>query len=274
MRPFWDVIQWEVDALLADNSAQTIAVYFRDLKNGPWFGINENTTFTPSSLLKVPLMMDILKRAEHDASLLRKKIRYEGREDITQQQFFKPKETLRPGSWYTVDNLIFRMIAYSDNNATRLLDANNGLDRIRDFMAELNIPFDVRKTEECITVRDYSAFFRVLFNASYLNHDMSEKALNYLSRSTFEHGIRAGLPPGTTAATKFGEFSSTKDGVMEYQLSESGIVYYPDHPYLLGIVTKGPYHDSLPAVIAEISHAVYREVDRQHGKYFHVYGED
>jgi hypothetical protein len=161
LRPFKKAVQRVVDARLSAKDARTIAVYFRDLENGPWFGINEKTTFTPSSLLKVPLMMTILKQAEQNASVLQKKIRYDGREDMSKQQFFKPKETLRPGAWYTVDDLIFRMIAYSDNNATRLLDADKGLERIRDFMAELGIPFDIRKTEECITVRNYSSFFRV-----------------------------------------------------------------------------------------------------------------
>jgi len=41
-------------------------------------------------------------------------------------------------------------------------------------------------------------------------------------------------------------------------------VYYPDHPYLLGIATMGGTPASLTHVIQEISKAVYLELDRQH----------
>jgi beta-lactamase class A len=270
LRPFKDKVQHAVDAHLAGKEARSISVYFRDLKNGPWFGVNEAGRFTPSSMMKVPLMMVILKRAEQDPSLLQTKIRYDGRQDMSQYQSFRPKDGLRAGSWYTVDDLIFRMIAYSDNNATRLLAGGDGEARVAALLAELGIPYEAGQAEDFITVRHYTSFFRVLFNASYLNHEMSEKALGYLARSTFEEGIRGGLPEGVTVASKFGEHSRPAAGGDEYQLNELGIVYYPDHPYLLGISTKGPSPGSLPRVIRDISKVIYNEVDGQHRQH----GED
>jgi beta-lactamase class A len=264
LRPFEERLQKAVKAHLAKRTVRSVAVYFRDLRNGPWVGVNEDEKFTPSSLMKVPLMMTILKRAEREPSILKKRLRYDGEEDLTARQSIKPPEGLRKGESYTVDELIFRMIAYSDNNATRLLAGKDGEARVADLMAELGIPYDRNAAEDYISVRNYTSFFRVLFNASYLNHEMSELALKYLSQSSFSDGIEAGLPTGTALASKFGEFSRNTRGGEGYQLQEMGIVYYPEHPYLLGISVKGADFSDLPGILGDLSRTIYGEVDRQY----------
>ena len=207
LRPFKNEILTMVNAHLAKGKARSIVVYFRDLNNGPWFSINEQEKFIPGSMMKVPFMIALLKRAEGDPSLLQKKIRYDGGVDMMQYQHFQPKEALRPGSWYTVDDLLFRMIAYSDNNAAKLLlTLGDGTTIINKVMDDLHINFDIGTAGNVIRVKDYSAFMRVLFNAAYLNHEMSERALGYLARSTFAVGIRAGITRDIAAATKFGEY--------------------------------------------------------------------
>ena len=264
LRPFEERLRQIVRAQASKRSVRAVSVYFRDLKNGPWVGVNEEERFTPASLMKVPLMMTILKRAESDPSLLQLRLTYDGSEDLTERQSIKPPEGLRKGAAYTVDELIFRMIAYSDNNATRLLAGKGGEARVAALMNELGVPYRRDSSEDYISVRDYTSFFRVLFNASYLTHEMSERALAYLSRSSFADGIESGLPPGTPLASKFGEYSRKTLEGDEFQLHELGIVYYSDHPYLLGIAVKGSDAAILPGIIGDISGNVYREVDLQH----------
>lgn len=57
------------------------AVYFRDLNNGPWVGINEKEKFTPASLSKVPLMMAYYKEAETNPKVLHRSISFKGLHD-------------------------------------------------------------------------------------------------------------------------------------------------------------------------------------------------
>ncbi len=256
-------VQHVVDQHLTDGSARTIGIYVRDLRREAWFGINDNERFTPASLMKVPLMMAVLKRAEYDSSLLARQLRYDGG-NMQAFQSIRPQEVLHPGTRYAVDDLVFRMVAYSDNDAALLLADHLGMGILDDTIAALRIAVDPSRPDAFITVRDFSAFFRVLFNATYLDHRMSERALGYLAASTFAEGMRAGLPQDMVVASKFGEFSA---GV--YQLHEFGIVYYPEHPYLMGIVTKGGTPESLSHVLQEVSRAVYREFDRQHERAAH-----
>jgi beta-lactamase class A len=105
----------------------------------------------------------------------------------------------------------------------------------------------------------------VLYNASYLNRELSEKALKHLSSSVFREGIIAGTPPGVEIASKFGErtihVSDEEPDIM--QLHDFGIIYFPKHPYLLGVMTRGKDFKELGKVIRDISHEVYEEVYRQ-----------
>jgi len=250
----------EVDEHLKDKSAKRISVYFKDLKSGYWFGLHDSDIFPPASLMKVPLMMAILQRAEQKPEIMKEQIAFKERDERWQGQSFMPREPLKLGSFYSVDDLIYRMIAYSDNDATLLLTDHFGMGIVDDTLAELSIRIDASQEDNRIMLRDYSAFFRILFNSSYLSRTMSERALDYLTKSTFERGIRAGVPNDMIVASKFGEYNMDS-----YQLHEFAIVYFPDHPYILGVVTTGGTTDSLPHVIHEISFAIYRELNRQHG---------
>lgn len=60
----------------------------------------------------------------------------------------------------------------------------------------------------------------------------------------------------------FGEKSDASEGTV--QLHDCGIVYYPRHPYLLCVMSKGPNFELRDDVIANISQITFSEVDRQH----------
>ncbi|MCL5435963.1 MAG: hypothetical protein M1275_02685 [Patescibacteria group bacterium] len=60
-----ELAQIAQDFQVKDSTAK-IGIYFRDLDNGHWTGLNETATFKPRSLLKVPLLITYLKTAETD----------------------------------------------------------------------------------------------------------------------------------------------------------------------------------------------------------------
>ena len=239
-------------------TVRSVAVYFRDLNNGPWFGIGERGPFSAASLLKVPILMAYLKHAEDDPSILGKKILASG--DTDGMQNIRPSEVVKAGNVYTVEDLLYKMIVYSENNAARLLLAEDGSNYCQKIYADLGLPVpDVTKPDYSITVKAYASFFRVLFNASYLNRQWSNQALDLLSKAEFGGGLRAGVPSRVTVTHKFGERKIDD----EIQFHDCGIVYYPDRPYLLCVMTRGENLADLVSAVQDISHLAFSEVDNQ-----------
>lgn len=264
LRPFKHKLKEIIDGKIAAGDTTHVSVFVRHLDSGSSFGINSKELFAPASLLKVPLMMAWLKRAERNPAVLRQKFTFDDSRDLTATQAVKRRETLRPGVAYTVDDLLYRMLAYSDNNAWWLLLTNIDTKELDAIVADLDVSFDPAKAAgDSISVRSFSSFFRVLYNATYLNREMSEKALEYLSHMDFRDGIVAGIPRGVPVASKFGERTLESSGVKE--LHEFGIVYHPRGPYLIGIMTKGNDFGCLVTVLRDISAEVYGEMGRQRG---------
>ena len=260
LKPFKKKISQLIEERIGAGMATDVSVYFRDLDDGKVFNIDANKGFAPASLGKIPIMMAYLKKAETDRSLLKKKLTYDGKKDLTERQHFKPHKKLEAGKSYTIDNLIFRMIAYSDNNAWGLLLAQMDRTYLNAMVKELGADFiEGPSGETLVTVKSYSIFLRILYNASYLSKEMSEKALEYLAVEEFPLGIAASVPSNITIASKFGE---RQDGEVKV-LHDFGLVYHPKQPYLICIMTKGRDFDQLATVIHDISKAVYDEVEIQ-----------
>ena len=69
-----DDIQAVIDEQVSSGKIKDAAIYFRDLNNGPWIGINVGHEFSPASLLKIPLMITLLKQAEEKPGFLAEKL--------------------------------------------------------------------------------------------------------------------------------------------------------------------------------------------------------
>ena len=250
-----DNINTYINQIKANNSVTAVSVYFRDLNNGPWFGINEHDDFAPSSLLKLPVMMAYFKAAQSDPTVLTKQIAYTQDPVGVIPENFPPKHPLEKGQTYTVEQLIEQMIIASDNVALRLLEDNIDNAKIDQVTLDLGITTATDTTpDDFMDVSEYSTLFRVLYYSTYLNKDYSEKALDILSKAEFTQGLTQLLPRDLTVAHKFGE-RDLPDGT--HQLHDCGIVYYPKRPYLVCIMTKGPDFGDLSTSIEQISSKIY-----------------
>ena len=257
-----------VETKLANNSASNISVYFRDLNNGPWFGLNEKEKFSPASLLKIPVLIAFLKKAESDPQILKQEITFSGFSADNQDpaSYFPPGQKIEVGKTYSVEDLLNRMIVYSDNDAKNLLVDNIDPNFMNQVYEDSGIQLPTVQTGDYINVRDYASIFRILFNASYLERQMSEYALELLSKSEFKEGLVAGISAKIEVAHKFGErIITSADGSGISQLHDCGIIYYPGHPYLLCVMTRGKMFNGLAGIIKDISGLVYKEVDDRYG---------
>ncbi len=241
-----------------------LAVYYRDLNNGPVIGVDQDAPFIPASLLKVPIMMAYLSWAEREPAILKTVLLYENPQNAYYKNQISPETMLEAGKSYTTQELIERMIKYSDNQALILLFKQLPIEEHRELYSLLGVDEKVISDPTAsLSVRQYSVFFRILFNASFLSQHYSEYALGLLAQSSFNDGLRAGVPAAIPVAHKFGE---RKISGAYQQFHDCGIVYYPQHPYLLCIMTRGEDMTSLAKSIAETSEFVYKKIDEQYGK--------
>ena len=151
------------------------------------------------------------------------------------------------------------MIIHSDNEATYLLKQH--LDPAISNQTYIDLGINVPENNpdaEFMTVRAYSSFFRILYNSTYLNDELSSKALGILTKSDFKLALRKPIPNDIRVAHKFGERTSSRSNLK--QLHDCGIIYFPNHPYSLCVMTKGNDFNEQSEQISKISEIVYERI--------------
>lgn len=250
-------LQAYVDSAKSSKRADAVSVYFRQLKGGPWLGIDYDREFVPASLLKVPLTMAVYKVAEKDPAFLSAEVFYESG-DAAANQYFK-NVAVEQGRAYTVSELVEATLVHSDNNAAELLAATLKNVELQDTYRKLGVEAPNRASDYSTNVHYYASFFRILFNATYLSAEDSEHLLETMTESTFTRGLVAGVPSGTPVSHKFGERAVGDANLV--QLHDCGIVYHPQRPYLICIMTQGKDWNALSSILADISRIVWKSVD-------------
>ncbi len=246
---------------ISSGVVRRISVYFRDLdNNGPTFGIGEDDLFSPASMLKLPVLFAYFARSESDPSLLSREITIS--KSAEEQDGHDPADLLQAGSTYTIDELLRRMIIYSDNESLHLLLAflrqmYPDEDVFADTLAAIGIAKSEGSEDDFLTVKRNASLYRALYNASFLSKEMSQRALDLLTRTAAPVGIREGVPEGVMVAHKFGIRES------EGQLHDCGIVYHPKNHYLLCIMTQGEGTPMQSTIIADISRMIFEEVSQR-----------
>jgi beta-lactamase class A len=260
-----DEVQRYISRARADDSTLQVSVYGRDLHDGAWMGIDELAPYVPASLLKVHVMAYILAQADKDPTILERSLRYPGPEGMKAEDTMAGAADsllMRKGQSYSVRDLLFRMIAYSDNHAKELLMSTGiteaDLDR---FTHDFNASPTYEGGLPIVNAKTYSGVFRILYNSNLLSREMSEYALELLTKTRFTVGLRKYLPDGIPVASKYGFQSYAGPYAAKTQLHECGIVYSPGAPYILCILTKSDKQspDALAEIIANISRIVWEQ---------------
>ena len=246
-----------------------LSVYYRNLNNGGWFGLNEKEYFSPASLMKLPILISYVKKSELEKWFLEKKIIYKKNPKIIDyKQNVPPEHQLVEGKQYTLREVLEYLIIYSDNNASALLEANLPMADLQKTFTDIWLAFPVINSwsfDNNVKVINYATFFRVLFNASYLNRKNSEKVLDLLTKVEFKEGIVAWIDSNISVAHKFWERGLIgANGREEKQLHDCGIVYYPSHPYVICVMTRWYDWGKLRWVLWDVSHIIYSETEKNY----------
>lgn len=263
LNPLRDALQKYADQSRNTHHVTRMSVFFGDLNQGHWTGVAENDTYSPASLLKVSELLTFLSQADEYPAILDERLRVVAGNPPDQAEHYHSVRTVNPGETLSVNDLLVQMIMYSSNAALQTLRPRVDTDRQREMHRLLGIgsaPAD-DPYADFLSPKQYAAFFRVLYNGTYLSRSSSEQALELLARTDFRDGLVAGLPDGIAIAHKFGErgFASKDDplNVDRRELHDCGIVYLPGRPYLLCVMTEGTSFPQLAKTISGVSTLIY-----------------
>lgn len=250
-----DSVEKIIENAEKDGKAFDISFYFRDLNNGEWIGVNEDEKYAPASMLKVSTLVAILKLASKDPSVLLEKVNYKPTNML--HQSYQPNQMLL--GTYSVKDLLQQMIIESDNDAMHALNELYATEVVKIY-DDLDLPDFFSDELDFMSPRLFSRFFRVLYNSSYLSDFYSDEALGLLASTKFDKGLVAGVSSGTVVAHKFGEFTDASQSIKR-ELHDCGIVYYPEKPYFICVMTAGTEFASLEGIISNLSKVTFDYVE-------------
>jgi beta-lactamase class A len=272
-------LEAEVRRIISAAAGDTaeVSVAFMDLETGDSLLIDAHVRMHAASTMKVPVMMELFRRADAGELSFDAPVRVENAfvsiadgstyalspADDSDAELYQ-----RVGQMVAMDELVRRMITRSSNLATNLLIAQARPARIAELMARIgaadmhvlrgvedNAAFQAGMNN---TTTAY-ALMRVMcavHDSAAVGARASREMQAILSQQEFRETIPAGVPQGTRVANKTGSITRIAH--------DAALVYPPGRaPYVLVVLTRGfAQSDAAAAVGRDISRAVWRHVVR------------
>jgi beta-lactamase class A len=154
------------------------------------------------------------------------------------------------GTRFSIEALVSSVLKDSDNTAYFMLLRNIEKEEMQGVWEHLGLQDFVSKDGK-ISAKRYAVILRSLYNAAFLSEENSNKILKILSESTSAGYIEQGIPKNIPLAHKIGVSS------IEQVYMDAGLIYVPNRPYVLIIMTHGKSVEEAKQVMKDISQKTY-----------------
>jgi beta-lactamase class A len=277
-----DELENKIAELVRLSGAETVAVAYYDLATGRELLINPDVNFHAASTMKVPVMMELYRRAAAGKLSLDQRIAIKNDfasivdgshysltpDSDSEQTLYK-----RVGEKETIRELLRLMITVSSNLATNILIERVTPERVMELMREIGANnIRVRRGVEdgkafekglnnTTTARDLMIILRRIAERRAVSPKASDEMVKVMLGQQFNEGIPAGLPKEVRVSHKTGSITKVNH--------DAAIVYAPGRkPYVLVVLERGIEEEKRAhKLIADIARAVYehsQKVQRQH----------
>lgn len=257
-------LQTDLEAVINDYEG-VAGVHIIDLSNGDRWGYRDNLQYPQASAIKVPILLELFRRAESAPDLLRKRV------EMTDEVRTLGSGVLRyltdGGSSLSLEDYAIYMIKYSDNTGTNVLIDELGMTEINALSASLGAEHTLlqRKmirpdqsaigNENLSTPRDAAAIMERIATCG-MPMSLSACARVREILEMYKDGpIRTPVPDEVAIAFKPGGITGVS--------TVWGIVDVPNRPYV--IVVMSNYGGNGGAVIEKISWLAYDYFSRLSG---------
>lgn len=274
-----DSLEKSIVDRIAASSGAVVSVTYNDLQTGERIALNADTVFHAASTMKIPVMMEVLRRSQQGAFSLDQTVllvnQFNSLADGSPFPMIKGDDEdtalyARIGERVPIRDLLRRMITRSSNLATNELIALVGAASVTAMARSLGATrmqvlrgvedqkaFDAGMINTT-TSSDLATLLLAIEHGKVLSPASSSEMREILLAQEVNDKIPAGLPPGTPVAHKTGEITAVSH--------DAAIVYPPGRePYVLVVLTRGirdPKESA--ALIADISRMVYAHATGPH----------
>ena len=250
-------LQHELQRLAAATPG-VVGIAVVDVVSGRRFGVNEALVFPQGSAIKIPILIELYRRADKGGLRLTDRLPVRSRDQVGGSglmQYFADG-----GSELSLHDLAIAMIVLSDNTATNLLIDRLGMDRVNATLIELGAaktrlqrkmikPEESAKGNENISTPNEAV--DVMVRLSQCNLPLSAAscaAVRNILEIPKSGGFRSGIPGSVKVAWK--------PGGIEGAQTAWGLVDVPGAPYAVTIMINYGV-DDMDAPMREISAVVY-----------------
>jgi len=229
-----------------NNFTGVYGLYIVNLDSGFSYGVNENETFEPASLNKLPVMAGMLIEEEKGNLDLETKYSLKDSDKVIGAGSLRAKPE---GYEITYRNLVRLMGEQSDNTAFTITRRILGEEKIKEVITNIGME-GTSLSENVTTPSDIGIFFEELWFGKIVEEDHKNELLDYLTDTLFETLIPEGIPNDVRVTHKYGAETNV--------LNDAGIVY-SDKPFVLVLMGKGVVVKEAESFFPKFARIVYGE---------------
>jgi len=167
------------------------SIYYKDLKTGQEFGIDENKVQTAASLNKVPIVSFLYNQAAHGRQDLEDKIVIQ--KDDIQDYGTGSLRYKEPGGSYSLKTLTKLMLEQSDNTAAHVLGLRLGTDKIQNYVTSLGL-IATNMEDNKTSARDMGRLLEAIYIGRVTNKALKAEMLDFMRDTDFEDRLARDIP--------------------------------------------------------------------------------
>jgi beta-lactamase class A len=235
-------------------------IVIKDLRFDREFAYKKNKLFPSASLAKVPIMCACFLAVQDGRIKLDRPVALKSGDKLSGSGIL---QDVRPGTIFTVEELIGLMIYDSDNTATNILTNLVGLDYLNRAFSRLGLTntdlsrriADYRLRNQGIenytSAQDIAWLLERIYRRKLINREFSEQCLRILKLQRVNDRIPRYLPVEVTVAHK--------TGLERNVCHDAGIVFSAKGDLLICVLTKHNNPNALSSknFIAQVSQDAY-----------------
>jgi beta-lactamase class A len=216
-----------------------MGISIKDLNSGDEFSVNGDERFMTASTIKIPVLIELFRKAKSGELDLDERVTISN--DLKVGGSGVLKELGDGTETMTIRDLTTLMIIVSDNTATNIMIDIADMDDVNVVLEGLGLKvirirrkmqdYEAIKAgrENYATPREFTRLMEIIHTGDGLDPWVCEQVLEVLKKpkTTALHRL---LPPKIKVASKSGDMMRSSCDV--------GIVYHPENPYIITVMTK------------------------------------